>query len=216
MSNARIEDLGDLFISLSGIIGSGKTTLATALAKVIRVPVYHESAQDSSLLAKFYEDMPGYAFLLQLDLLQHRVKQQQSIAWADSGCVQDRTIYEDAVFVHMLHKQGLLSNDQVKVYHDLFRAFSKSMVRPSVIIHLDVSPEEALRRVRERNRPIESSLTLEYLSKLSAAYEEFLQRNRYGVHTLRIKWESYESVELVARRIAQALEEQNFVTVVEL
>ena len=40
---------------------------------------------------------------------------------------------------------------------------SNFMKKPNIIVHLDVSPEESLRRVRGRDRDCESGMTLEFL-----------------------------------------------------
>ena len=44
----------------------------------------------------------------------------------------------------------------------------------SCTIHLDVSPEESMRRIKKRNRDCESTITLEFLQKLYSAYEAFI------------------------------------------
>ena len=48
------------------------------------------------------------------------------------------------------------------------------MRKPTVIIHLDVKPEESLRRIGLRARSCESTIRIEYLEKLYQAYEEFV------------------------------------------
>lgn len=206
------EALGEQFISLSGIIGGGKSTLATALAQLLNVPVYHESAQDSPILPKFYADQQKYAFQLQFDLLQRRVKQQQKIAWSGHGGVQDRTIYEDTVFVRMLHKQGKLSTEEVQIYHEHFDLHVRNMIRPNVIVHLDVSPEEAHRRIVERNRQMEQHIPLQYLQDLSDAYEEFLNRIHHTVPVIRLDWNTFQKPEVVAECIAKAVADQYHIT----
>jgi deoxyadenosine kinase len=58
-----------LFITISGIIGAGKSTLATALADKLNLPVFYEPVKDNSYLADFYGDIAKYAFPMQVWLL---------------------------------------------------------------------------------------------------------------------------------------------------
>lgn len=71
----------ELFIGISGVIGSGKTTLAEALAKKLGLPVHYEPVIDNIYLQDFYLDMEKYSFPLQVYLLNKRFKQQQQIVW---------------------------------------------------------------------------------------------------------------------------------------
>lgn len=74
----------------------------------------------------------------------------------------------------MLRNAKLMDQRDYETYLSLFNHMSNFMRKPNVIIHLEVSPEEALERVRARDRGCETSITLEYLAGLHAAYEEFI------------------------------------------
>ena len=52
-----------------GLIGAGKTTLATALGKVLGLPVYYEPVQDNEYLADFYKETAKYSFPMQVCLI---------------------------------------------------------------------------------------------------------------------------------------------------
>ena len=76
-----------------------------------------------------------------MHLLHKRYRQQQEIVWSEAGAVQDRTIYEDAVFAKMLYTDGLMERRDYENYLALFRTMSHAMARPDVIVYLHVSPQ---------------------------------------------------------------------------
>ena len=94
--------LSNAFISIAGLIGVGKSTLAKALAGHLGFDVHYEPVQDNEYLEDFYRDTARYAFATQIYLLNRRFQQHQEIIWKGRSAVQDRTIYEDSIFAKML------------------------------------------------------------------------------------------------------------------
>ena len=127
--------------------------------------------------------------------MNRRFQQHQEVIWRGGGGVQDRTIYEDAVFAKTLVNQGLLDERDYNTYLQLFRHMSNFMCRPSVIIYLDLSPESAMERIKQRNRSVESGIPLDYLKELHAEYERFIADISRTVPVIRVCWEKYRSVE---------------------
>lgn len=198
-----------LYIAISGLIGAGKSTLAERLGARMKLPVYKEPVEQNPYLDKFYGNMAAHAFQMQIYLLNERFKQQQQIAWRDEGAVQDRSIYEDTIFALMLTRAGLMSELDYQTYTALFRNMSNFMRRPTLIVYLDVSPQEALRRIQERQRACEASITLEYLSQLHAAYEEFLAHISRTIPVLRINYNQFPTTEEMAALIEKYYEHRN-------
>ena len=153
-----VQNLQDSFIGIAGMIGAGKSTLCTALAEHLELPAYYEPVDDNEYLADFYSDTARYAFATQIYLLNRRFQQHQEIIWRGGGGVQDRTIYEDAVFARMLVKLDLMEERDYRNYLSLFRHMSNFMCRPSVIVYLDVSPQRSMERIEMRSRGVESGI----------------------------------------------------------
>jgi deoxyadenosine kinase len=193
------QPLSDLFIGIAGMIGAGKSTLARALGEHLGLPVYYEPVEDNEYLADFYRDTQRYAFATQIYLLNRRFQQHQEIIWRGGGGVQDRTIYEDAVFAKSLVNLGLLDERDYRTYVALFRHMSNFMCRPSLIIYLDVTPERSYERVRLRTRDVESGVSLEYLKALHTEYERFIEDIARTVPVIRVDWDRFHDVEEMAR-----------------
>ena len=205
-----MEHLDDIFIGIAGLIGAGKSTLATALGKHLDRPVYYEPVADNEYLADFYRDTKTYAFATQIYLLNRRFQQHQEVIWRGGGGVQDRTIYEDAVFAKMLVNLGLMDERDYRTYVDLFRHMSNFMCRPNVIVYLDVTPEKSMERIKVRSRGVESGITLEYLTALYKEYESFIQNISKTVPVIRVDWDRFRDVEEMAEVIKRGYLHESF------
>ena len=196
-----------VFIGISGLIGAGKTTLAEALAKELNLPVFYEPVANNEYLKDFYTDMKRYAFPMQIYLLNKRFKQQQQIVWNGTGGVQDRTIYEDSVFARMLCDSGYMEEREYKTYLELFQNMSNFMKKPNIIVHLDLTPEESLRRIQLRNRQCEQSISLEYLSALYKAYEDFVNEIAKIIPVIKVDYQRFHSSDQMAKVVKQEYEQ---------
>ena len=204
------ETLQDLFIGIAGLIGAGKTTLAAALGKHLNLPVYYEPVQDNEYLADFYRDTPRYAFATQIYLLNRRFQQHQEVIWRGGGGVQDRTIYEDAVFAKMLADEGIMEERDYRTYLNLFRHMSNFMRRPNVIVFLDLTPETSMARIRQRHRDVESGITMTYLEALHREYQAFIQNIARTVPVIRVDYERYRDAEEMAAVIEREYLDSSF------
>lgn len=191
----------NIYIAISGLIGAGKTTLATALGECMKLPVFHEPVDDNPYLSLFYKDMKEHAFAMQIHLLNERFQQQQQIVWQNKGAVQDRSIYEDSVFAEMLCKSGLMSELNYETYQSLFKHMSNFMRRPTLIVYLYVTPEQALARIRSRARSCEDGITIEYLRALYESYEKFITEISKTIMVIRIDNTGFPSAEDIAHTI---------------
>lgn len=196
-----MQRLQDLFIGIAGMIGAGKSTLATALGAHLRLPVYYEPVADNEYLADFYRDTARYAFATQIYLLNRRFQQHQEVIWRGGGGVQDRTIYEDAVFARTLVRQGLMEERDYRTYLSLFRHMSNFMCRPNVIVYLDVKPDRSLERIRARSRDVEGGVSIGYLQALYAEYERFVEDISRTVPVIRVDYDRFRDAEEMAEVI---------------
>jgi deoxyadenosine kinase len=192
---------GNIFIGIAGMIGAGKSTLATALGQHLGIDCYYEPVADNEYLADFYRDTARYSFAMQVYLLNRRFQQHQEIIWRGRSAVQDRTIYEDSIFAKMLAKTGLMDERDYKTYVQLFRNMSNVMCKPSVIIYLDVSPESSAERIRMRSRDVEQKIELGYLQAHHEGYREFIENISKVIPVIRVDYERFATAEEMAEVI---------------
>lgn len=205
----------DNFIGISGIIGAGKTTLATALGKVMNLPVYYEPIVENEYLTDFYRDMKRYSFSFQIYLLNERFRQHQQVLWNGTGGIQDRTLYEDSIFAKVLYEDGNMEEREYKTYLNLFRNMSNFMKKNTLIVHLDVKPNEALERIKKRNRGCETGITVEYLTKLYNAYEEFLKEISKVIPVIRVNYSKFKTAEEMANIIKEEFDKMHNIKMVD-
>jgi deoxyadenosine kinase len=204
------EAFGNIFIGIAGMIGAGKSTLATALGQHLGIDTYYEPVADNEYLADFYTETARYSFAMQVYLLNRRFQQHQEIIWRGRSAVQDRTIYEDSIFAKMLAKTGLMDERDYRTYVQLFRNMSNFMCKPSVIVFLDVSPEASAERIRMRSRDVEAKIELGYLQALRDGYEEFVESISKVIPVIRVDYERFATAEEMAEVIKREYLDASF------
>lgn len=202
--------LENLFIGIAGMIGAGKSTLATALGRHLEIDVYYEPVDNNEYLADFYRDTKRYAFATQIYLLNRRFQQHQEIIWRGRSAVQDRTIYEDSIFARMLAETGLMDERDYRTYVDLFRNMSNFMCKPNVIVYLDVSPAKSMERIAARGRDVEGGITMEYLTALHRGYRDFMTEISRVIPVIQVDYDRFSSVEVMAEVIRREYLDHSF------
>lgn len=206
----------NLFIGIAGMIGAGKSTLATSLAKHLGIKAYYEPVENNEYLADYYKDMKKYSFAMQVYLLTRRFQQHQEIIWRGESAVQDRTIYEDSVFAAMLAESGLMDERDYRTYVQLFRYMSNFMCKPNVIVYLDVKPERSLERIKMRSRECESNVSLEFLQNLYRHYEIFINDISRVIPVISVDYDRFATAEEMAQVIQSEYLAHSFIRKVSL
>jgi len=168
---------GDIrYIAIEGVIGVGKTSLASMLGEYFSARVVLERFEENPFLERFYEDPEHYAFQTQMSFLLSRYKQQQELFQADlfhNILITDYIFEKDKIFAYLN-----LQDDELKLYETVVGAIEKNILTPDLIIYLQSSTERLMENIKKRARPYEKHITAEYLKDLNEAYNYFFFRYR--------------------------------------
>ena len=77
------------------------------------------------------------------------------------------------------------------------------MKKPNIIVHLDLQPEESIRRIKLRNRDCESGISLEYMKALHAAYESFIDDIARIIPVIKVDYSRFRTAEEMAVMIGR-------------
>jgi deoxyadenosine/deoxycytidine kinase len=170
-----------MHIAIVGNIGAGKTTLAQKLAQHFKWDLYLEAVENNPYLKDFYEDMPRWAFHLQIYFLNSRFQQVKNINASSRPIIQDRTIYEDAyIFARNLHQSGLLSQRDYDNYLGIFQSIISMVKPPDLMIYLKADLPKLIGQIEKRGRDYESNIRLDYLRHLNEHYESWMKSYDLG------------------------------------
>ena len=170
-----------MHIAVAGNIGVGKTTLTKLLAKNFQWEPHFESVDNNPYLDDFYTDMQRWAFNLQVFFLNSRFGQLKEIQTSGKKIIQDRTIYEDAnIFAPNLHAMGLMTTRDFENYESLFDLMASFVKPPDLLIYLRASVPTLVKQIQARGRDYESSIRIDYLTRLNERYEAWISEYTDG------------------------------------
>ncbi|MBU1095391.1 MAG: deoxynucleoside kinase [Ignavibacteriae bacterium HGW-Ignavibacteriae-2] len=159
------------YISIEGVIGAGKTSLAQKLAKKLDANLVLEEFEANPFLEAFYDDRNRFAFQTQMFFLINRYKQQQKLNQEElfsNFIVSDYIFEKDQIFAYLN-----LSTEELKLYENIFPLLQRDLRKPDLIIFLQSSVDRLISNIRKRSRRIEKNMSRSYIRELSEAYNNF-------------------------------------------
>jgi len=171
----RPDTMRHSFVVIEGNIGSGKTSLSSALAREYDAKLILEEFADNPFLPRFYEDPDRYGFQVELAFLAERYGQfKQTDATPDlfkSMTIADYHFYKSLIFA-----RTNLDSEEFRLYSNLFNIIYSSLPKPDLVVYLYLSINNLQRNIQKRGRPYEQEITNEYLQSIQDSYFEFFKR----------------------------------------
>ncbi|KAB8125931.1 deoxynucleoside kinase [Gracilibacillus oryzae] len=161
-------------ITIDGVVGAGKTTLMDIIVKDLGYTPFEEPVVNNPILDKFYYDRERYSFPLQVFFLNERFNHIKNASKIKKA-VLDRSIYGDVIFAKMLKDGGEMSEEEFNIYLSLFKNMIEHCEPPELMIYLEISLEEAVRRITRRGRSYEIDTEIAYWERLNKEYTEYFQ-----------------------------------------
>jgi len=171
-----IEQTDVRHIAIEGVIGAGKTTLATMLGDMLGGNVVLEKFEENPFLKDFYRDPDRFAFQTQIFFLLTRYKQQRELFQADlfhRFLITDYIFEKDKIFAYLT-----LQDQELKLYETLVSSIEHSIPTPDVVVYLQSNVPRLMQNIKRRGRSYESAMSEEYIKDLNEAYNYFFFRYR--------------------------------------
>lgn len=162
---------GARYIAIEGPIGVGKTSLTELLGRELNARVIFEQPSENPFLEDFYKEVEKYAFKTQLYFLLNRYQQQNELGQCDlfeKTIISDYIFAKDRIFAHIN-----LDKHEIELYEEIYKILDARVPRPDLVIFLQATADTLYERVKIRKRDYEEGISIEYLEKLSQAYNEF-------------------------------------------
>ncbi|MHC4620943.1 MAG: 2-amino-4-hydroxy-6-hydroxymethyldihydropteridine diphosphokinase [Planctomycetota bacterium] len=154
-------------VSIAGIIGVGKTTLAKKLDNLLNCKAIFEAYDKNPFLPDVYAGKKVLALDSQLYFLTSRIEQLNPKKLP----LRHITVSDYIFDKELIYAKRLLNTQQLALYETVFQSFEGRIASPVLVIYLQDSVERCLDRIRKRNRPYEQKISPQFLKKLNSDYE---------------------------------------------
>ena len=144
-------------ISIAGIIGAGKTTLAQAVSKRLGCKLIKEEYDTNPFLADVYAGKNELALDSEIFFLMSRADQLSKKTLNPSMPVVSDYVVEK----ELIYAKNWLDSQQMALYKKVNRTANANLVQPVLVIYLQTPPAECMNRIHSRQRPYEQEIELD-------------------------------------------------------
>lgn len=195
-----------MFISIEGNIGSGKTTLAKALAKQLKATYLPEQFEENALLPLFYNDRKTFAFPTEYSFLIDRHKQLQTYFQTKK---KQRVTVSDFHFDKCIcFAKANLSKEDFQYFKKHFKALQASIKQPNLVVYINTEVPLLVKNIKKRGRAIEKTIATDYLSALKKSLDTYYvikNKSKTPVLVLTIDTYSDKTLQICCTKIIETL-----------
>ncbi len=162
------------YVVIEGNIGTGKTTLASRIARDFGTRLILERFADNPFLPKFYENQSRYAFPLELSFLADRYSQLKN-ELANPELFLQQTVSDYLLNKSLIFASITLKDHELELYRKLFNIINPNLPKPDLIVYLHKDIAVLKQNIRKRGREYEANIKDDYLEKLELGYWDFFK-----------------------------------------
>jgi deoxyguanosine kinase len=185
------------WIAVEGIIGAGKTTTASLLARRLGAKPTLEVFERHPLLEAYYKAPMQVGLATELVFMALRAHMGQELP-TEGPVVSDFSPAKTHVYARLT-----VEAEDITLLEALDRRLWRGAAWPDIAVFLDVPPEVCLRRIHARGREFEQDIQQETLRTLRAGYLSRL--DTLGVRVLSVPLSGQESPDAVAAVVADTV-----------
>lgn len=159
------------YIAVEGPIGVGKTTLAKRLAEDFEAELLLEAVSDNPFLQQFYSNRETAALATQLHFLLTRLRQLEALHQQQlfkPVQVTDFLMEKDKLFA-----ESTLNPLEFNLYQQIYEKIVVDLPKPDLVVYLQAPVNILHKRIKNRGRKFEASISTTYLQQLVNAYTNF-------------------------------------------
>jgi deoxyadenosine/deoxycytidine kinase len=170
--NFVLDPVRPQLISIGGLIGVGKSTLAERLAAALGAELIREEYDKNPFLEKVYHGQSHLALDSELFFLGSSAAQLRK----DGTLRQGIAVSDYVFFKALVYARQWLDSDALAQYMQVYESVANQVHRPVLILFLEDTVAHCLERIRRRNRPYEQNIDTSFLEAQRDSYEEILAR----------------------------------------
>jgi len=220
-------------VVVDGPIASGKSKVAKGLAEEFDMLYFPEANMDMININPYGFDMrkldaelPERVRIFDLDHFLKNPKSSRSLLWqieqyrlrysqyidalahllsTGQGVVMDRSPYSDFVFAEAMARCGYITKSQLKCYYEYRNNAISELMRPHLVIYLDVPVDKTIENIKKRNNILEVKSPIvnkTYLQTMEDSYKQgYLKEMSKYAEMLIYDWSEPGDLEIIVEDI---------------